>query len=413
MKKAARPLGTPSVTSPHPPGVGRLPHVQAIRKPDGRVYLYYRRDGRRTALPGPEGSLAFLAAYDRIHAATEAGPVRPKASADCTVEEAITAYLGAADFAQLAPATQRHYRHSLDPFRAKFGAMRLSHLDPGWWNALRAKYGERPADWNRLHAHMRLVIAHHRALHPGAMPVSPMAEIKRIKIKGKSTQNKAWPRSVLLAVLKEATPEFRALLFCYLLTAQRGGDVTAMRPSAYDPDARLLSFTQEKTNKDMVLHVPDALAAVFETMKGRDPERLLVTPRGKPWTLSNAQEMLRRMLERLGLPRFTLHGLRATGPTALTLAGVPNRTGRSLTGHDDDATYEAYTSGAAGYDLAKQAADKLVDIFGGILSEAEAVGNRTKASGLTGRAAAKAKSALATKVATGNIDPMPMLRKAL
>jgi integrase len=377
------------MTSPHPRSGGRLPHVQAIRKGD-RVYLYYRRDEKRTPLPSPEGSAAFLAAYDRIHALHEAGPKRERPD-DGTVEAAIAAYLGGADFQQLAPATQRHYRHSLEPFRAKFGPLKLANLDPPWWEALRAKYGARPADWNRLKSHMQLVIAHYRRLNPKALPVSPLAEVKRLRVKGKSDQNRPWPRGVLLAVLREATPEFRALLFCYLLTAQRGGDVTSMRPAAYNEDARTLSFVQSKTDKPMVLHVPDALAAAFAAMKGRREDVLLATPRGEAWTLSNAQEMLRRMLRRLGLPRYTLHGLRATGPTALTMAGVSSPTGRSLTGHESDAQYEVYTRGAIGYDLAREAAEQLVTIFGGILSEAEASGNRTKASGVTGRAAAKAK----------------------
>lgn len=72
-------------------------------------------------------------------------------------------------------------------------------------------------------------------------------------------------------------------------------------------------------------------------MQGCHPERLFVTPHGEARTTSNAQETLRRLLRILGLPRYTLHGLRATGPVALKMMGFENRAIHALTGHETDA----------------------------------------------------------------------------
>jgi hypothetical protein len=391
------------------PTIGRLPHVQAVAKPDGRIYLYYRRDGRRHALVGPEGSVPFREAYDKVHSAHSVTP-RPNGAAAGTVEAAITAYLSNPDFSALAPASQRQYRWTLDQFRGAFGPMRIAELDSAWWEALRARYTGRANKWNHLRSRMRDVIALHRRLHPQAMTHNPLAESKRIKT-AKSRQNRAWPKDVLAKVLAAATPEFRALIITYLMTTQRGCDVTTLPSTAYDAEARTLTLTQRKTDVDQVLHVPAALAAALASMEGRHRDRLLVTPRGEAWTTSNAQETLRRLLENLQLPRYTLHGLRATGPTALVMDGQPNRVGRALTGHQDDASYEGYTAGADKFELARQGAEALDRIFGGLVAGADSTGNRTKAAGLTGRAAAKAKrEAVATALET--VNPAALRQRA-
>lgn len=280
-----------------------------------------------------------------MHHAVGLNPHLPAGGEAGTVAAAITAYLGGADFAGLKPNSQRHYSLALDRPRADFGPLQIHKLDSGWWEAFRAKYGQHVGEWNLIRSRMRDVIR----LHRQAIAHDPLAEVRRIKTP-RSTQNRLWPHDVLRQVMAAATPEFRTLLIIYLLTAQRGGDVTTLTHDAYDQRCGLLTLDQDKTETPVVLAVPKPLAAALATMAGRHPERLLVTPRGEPWTTSNAQETLRRMLANLGLPRFTLHGLhglRATGTTALVMAGVPNRAGRALTGHQDDKTSKDYTRGAA------------------------------------------------------------------
>lgn len=366
-------------TSRRPRPAGRLPYVTAQRGPDGREYLYYRRDGRRTPLPGPEGSVLFLETYDRVHAAYS-GP-RPAAGAHPgTVDAAITAYLAGADFHQHKPATQRSYRRTLDAFRGSFGPLMLRDLDPAWWEALRAKHADDPIAWNMLRSRMREVIRLHRRRRPQDGAADPFVEVGRLKV-ARSDQNRPWPVPVLRAVLQAATPEFRALVITYLLTAQRGGDVTTLEAQHYDRERRVLRFAQGKTDEPLFLHVPDALAEALDAMRGRHPKRLLVTPRGRPWTMFNAQETLARLLRQLRLDRYTLHGLRATGPTALSERGVGTRVGRALTGHTSDSNYEEYVRGAARYQLARQAQEELDRLFASVLREADETGNQRKASG--------------------------------
>jgi integrase len=228
----------------------------------------------------------------------------------------------------------------------------------------------------------------YRKRHPEVLATNPWAETERLRTK-RSKAHRPWPKAVLSAVMRGATPEFRTLLVGYLLTAQRGGDVTRFGPHQYDAAARTLNLTQEKTDEPLLIHVPEHLARIFEEMKGRRPDVLFVTPRGVPWTTANAQETLQRLLANLGLPRFTLHGLRATGPVALKMLGFENRAIRALTGHTSDGNLETYLAGVDHYPLARQAQEALGEHYGPLLDEVMADGLQAKSAGVTGREAAK------------------------
>jgi hypothetical protein len=233
---------------------------------------------------------------------------------------------------------------------------------------------------------MIVAVRHYRRLHPSVLPANPWELGRRLQVP-KSNQNRPWAPAVLLAVMKAATPEFRALLTGYLLTAQRGGDVTRFKPLQYDPAKRTLRLSQGKTGEDLLLHVPASLGRVLDGLLAADSPRLFLTPRGKPWTTANAQETLARLLVILDLPRHTLHGLRATGPVALKLLGFENRAIRALTGHTSDSNLEVYLRGVDHYPLARLAQEALEGQFSELLANAEDGANKPRFAGVTGRAA--------------------------
>lgn len=382
------------------PPSGRARHV-ARKRVGGTEYLYYRRGGLYVPLRGPEGSAAFLEDYDRAHQVFEAAATTPRAKPQLhTVQDAVTAYLSSADYRALAAKTREDYRRTLDAFRAEFGAHPLAAFGRGELQALRARHAPDPdADhpgraiaWNNLRSRMISVVEEYLRLNPELELRNHWREAKRLK-PPPANSHRPWPPEVLRAVLTQATPEFRCLLIGYLLTAQRGGDVTRWEPWQYDRAARTLNMEQRKTAVPLLLRVPDHMARAIEAMHGRHPGRLFVTPQGKAWTTLNAQETLRRLLAQMKLPRHTLHGLRATGPVALKMLGFENRVIRELTGHREDRTLEIYLKGVDGADLRFRAADALAEHFGGILEDvlSSPEANARRVSGVTGRAARKAK----------------------
>ena len=368
----------------------RMPHVKAYRS-RGREYLYYRRgDDFSISLPGPENSPAFMAAYK----AAEKQFIAERESGG-TVADAITLYLSSARYREMKPSSQKEYRRLLDKMREAFGHLIVKSITVKMVDDLRDKHAERPVEWNRLRSRMATVWDVYKKKYPIFVDVNPREESDRFD-EPPSDQNRPWPEDVLRTVLTEATPAFRALLIVLLLTAQRISDVIAYTRDQYDPKARTLRFQQSKLSRVggwMVLHVPALLTEMLEAYPGVD-NLLLSTPQGKPWKKVNAEETLRNMRERLGLPRYTLHDLRATGPTILKMLGVENRALRAITGHTSDRNLEIYLRGADNYRLAVETQDKLAETFGSLIREATAEGNQNKQSGATGRASRRTKAEL-------------------
>lgn len=244
---------------------------------------------------------------------------------------------------------------------------------------------------------MRVAVKRYARRHKGVMLAEAAAaweDSERLQVREDSDQNKVWPPEVLLPVLREATPEFRALVTTLLLTGQRLSDVCSFRPEQYAPDCRTLGFSsryaQQKTGQPMMLHVPDALAGVLDSMRGRHPARLLVTPRGRPWTTSNAQESLAGLRVRLGIDRHTLHGLRATGVSYLAQNGAPLHVLMAITGHRTEAELRKYLRGIDRFPHAKIGQEGIASHFAPVLSEALEGANTRSYSGITGKAAANA-----------------------
>ncbi|HVB68004.1 MAG TPA: hypothetical protein VNE67_09135 [Acetobacteraceae bacterium] len=384
-----------------------FPYLERTRGAGGQIYLYYRRRGRRVPLPGPEGSTEFAAAWHAADTRFEQR-LRPETSGQ-SVHDAITEYLDGADYRQLAASSRSDYRRTLDRFRAQFGRLRLADLDEAWIEDLRRRADAAPIAWNALRSRMIEVVRHWRRQHPGVLAANLWEASRRLKVP-RSSAHRPWPPDVLLAVMRAATPEFRALLTGYLLTAQRGGDVTHFAPDRYDAARRTLDLAQEKTDEPLRLHVTDSLARVLEAMRGRCAGRLFVTPRGRAWTTANAQETLATLRRVLRLPRYTLHGLRATGPVALKMLGFENRAIRALTGHTNDRNLELYLRGVQHYPLARAAQEALEAQFAELLNAAETGANRRRFSGTTGKAARRLRSQspveAANRLPTANRKPL-------
>lgn len=372
----------------------KLPFIHRVIAKQ-RLYLYYRREGVPTVpLDGPEDSEAFRSAYRRVHESAEAllrtrRPAATSAWPTGSVGAAIELYVAGADHHRKSKNTQRQYEHYLEEFASRFGLLHMADIKTAWIDRFRDLCKDNPNFFNHVRKTMKLVTDKWMDANEGALATNFWARAK--KFGGPhSDQNRPWPPEVIVMVLREATPEFRAFLVTLLLTAQRVSDVARFKASQYDAAARTLTFVCQKTHKPMVLHVPASLAAIFDGMVKHHPDRLLRTPRLKPWTEVNAQETLLSMRRRLKLGRYVLHGLRATGPTALKVLGLENRVIRELTGHDSDRNLELYLRGAGGLPMARQAQEMLAGHFEDILQRSQEGANTRRFSGVTGRAARNA-----------------------
>ena len=375
----------------------RPPYLHIKKSGDGRWRAAYRRQNaagdlfrRPLPLPGSEG---FQAAYDAAHAEYLRERARPGEGLEKpgTVAAAVSDYLRSEQFKGRDADTRRQYRYHLDLFRAEFGHLAMRSIDWAFVDGHRTKWWEdgRVNTWNEIRKAMAVVTQRWMNKHEGKLAANPWERHERLPVE-KSTQNRRWPEEVISAVLHAATPQFRALLLVYIFTGNRGGDAVRFGDEeavSFDSATRILKFVADKGGMEREMIAPESLARLLTGLDGRS---LLLTPRGRAWTLDNAQGTLRDLLTNLGLPRYTLHGLRATVASTLGEEGFSELVLKAQGGWKDSRTVQVYLEGIRQRTVQRPAAQTLEARFGPLVSVAEVDGNAARASGVTGRAAAKA-----------------------
>jgi len=93
-----------------------------------------------------------------------------------------------------------------------------------------------------------------------------------------------------------------------------------------------------------------------------DSDRLFISPKGKPIYPNSIGQWLKKILEKCGLPKVTLHSLRHTNLTMLLINGTDIKTVAGRAGHSDaSVTLKNYAHFLATPD--KVASQKLDEIF--------------------------------------------------
>jgi integrase len=369
---------------------------------DGRVRPYYRRVSPvfRERMPNDDfGSAEFIAAYKAAETkfarlkASRAGQAPP----DGSVAAAITDYRNSVEFRELSNASRNSYRTFLQIFQNEFGHLPMrSFTLPAMDDYRRGMYNQkRNATFNEIRKAMIMVTANFMLRHPNVLKHGNLwRDVKRLPTERKADaerQNRPWPLEVIAAVFTAATPGFRALLTLYLYTGQRGGDVLRFTRDndavTFDPAACVLRFSQQKTNQPMDLPVPEELRSLLLRADGASA---LLSPRGAAWTLGNARETLRTLLTNLGLPPYTLHGLRSTHTRELAAQGFGEVVIMLHGGWHDSREARRYMRGAEQSRVLAAVPSAVAGYFGPTLEQAKLSGNERRFTGLTGRAAAKA-----------------------
>lgn len=125
-----------------------IPYVQRVRRPDGRVDLYFRKGAVRRKLKAADGTAALEAEVRQLLTALEsvAEARKPRSG---TISGALGEYQRSAEFLVLAASTQREYERVAAHITADCGEVRLSDVTSGFvldLNAAWALHGYRAAD---------------------------------------------------------------------------------------------------------------------------------------------------------------------------------------------------------------------------------------------------------------------------
>jgi integrase len=324
-----------------------LAYVQPIENRYGRVYYYFRREGRRLPLPGKPGSPDFMLAYNAAIAGFQVQQ-KPSRSPPGSVSAAIAEYYRDNSFLGMAAGTRRLRRSILERFRREFGDLRLSDLDQGALTLLLGK--RRPFAARNWLTALRGLLAW--AVSTGLRDDNPAETIRpnKAKIRGHHT----WTEDEIGIFERHHAVGTRARLAMALLlfTAARRGDAVALGPQHIR--AGRIVYRQQKTGRALAIPVHPHLAAIIEATPSSHLT-FLATAHGAAFTPGGFGAWFRKVCNEAGLPQCSAHGLRKAQARRLAEAGCTAHEIASITGHKTLAEVQRYTDAVEQSGLAERA----------------------------------------------------------
>ncbi len=328
-----------------------LPHIHAVKKrlADGRVVTYYYHRLTRKRIHGEPGTPEFLESYKEASAAT--GHDRN------TLSGIIHEFVRSPEFAQLALRTRTDYHRHLLTIGEVFGDAPLEVLQDRRFRALALKERDRIAQASTKQADYWWAVL--RRILSWAVDRG-MLETNVCKGGGRlyrsDRRDRIWQPEQIDALMQAASPQMQLAVLLALYTAQRQGDLLALRWNAWD--GRRLKLTQHKTGQQVII---PAVLPLREAMANapRTAVTILTNTRGRPWSANSFRSAFQKTRARAKITGLTFHDLRGTCLTWLAEAGCTEAEIAAISGHKtvSRSAMDGYVSRTS--DLAESAMRKL------------------------------------------------------
>jgi integrase len=170
-----------------------------------------------------------------------------------------------------------------------------------------------------------------------------------------------WTLEQALAAEAGLPKHYARAVFLARHTAQRRGDICALRWSQYD--GAVIRLTQEKTGTPMTIPVTAELKLALDNWK-REARGLTILEgeNGAPMKRAVLSVQLPKELARLGLPAgLNIHGLRKLAAKTLADVGCSTHEIAAMTGHKTLSMVQLYTQAADQRVLSEAAVLRLAD----------------------------------------------------
>lgn len=326
-----------------------IPYVETVTV-KGRLYRYYRRDGKRWGrLTGRAGSIEFAGCYEAAEAAyngrNKDGPTAG------TFAALVTAYRASTGFRVLGDKTKMEYLRHLDAMAIEFGTKPAALLTSVHVRNYQDKFADRPSVGNaRLKV---LKVLYTFAVERQLAPANPVSRIKMMR----EGEYLPWPDDIIKQ-LADSEPDDELLwaMDLALGSGQRRGDLLVMPWTAFDGDG--IEVVQHKTGAKLWIPCHPDLKATLAVIPKRSPI-ILTTKTGRPWNPGVFSRAFRLATAAAGIEGYVFHGLRKTAAVRLAEAGCSDAEIMSITGHRTRSMVSLYTRGASQKRLATAAIARL------------------------------------------------------
>ena len=331
-------------------------YCQGFMDRHGAPRWYFRRPGfARVALPGLPWSPTFMAAYE----AAMQGRVQPGASQTVagTIDALVVSYYRSGEWLNLKPITQKTYRSTIEPFRAKHGTKTVTNLKREHIKAILAEMADRPVVANNWLKTIKILMRH--AVESEMRTDDPTQGLR--KMRTGSTGYATWMEEHI-EQFRQVHPEgtkARLALELLLYTAQRRADVVRMgRQHVRDG---VLTLRQSKTGTQLEIPLHRDLVRAIETAPNGSLTFLL-TEYGKPFTSDGFGNWFRDRVTEAKLPTgLAAHGLRKAACRRLAEAGCTAPQIMAFSGHKNLKEVQTYIQAANTLQLGRDALVKLND----------------------------------------------------
>jgi integrase len=310
---------------------------------------YFRRHGKRTALPGLPGSGEFMGVYAVLVATSPKKVEQRPTAAPRTFAALAIRYYGSPQYLSLSTSSRANYRRVIDGFLEEHGHRRVDQMTREHVDIVIGKMANKPGAGIILLKRIRTLIRYAMAL--GWTDRDPTAGVKAYK----SNEIHTWTEGEIALFEKHWLRGSRArLTFALLLyTGQRGSDVYRMTWADIVGDT--IRVAQQKTAAKLTIPIHGALHREL-AIANRDHDTILVTAYGEQFSVKGFGNMISTAIREAGLPeRCKAHGLRKAAARRLAEAGCSASEIAAITGHKTLAEVERYTRAADQVRLARQA----------------------------------------------------------
>lgn len=310
-----------------------LPFVDAYRDRQGKWRYYFRRKGKRKALPGQPGSVEFLKAYSEA--------VQPPAPAPSgcidpgSFESLCRSYRASAAFTELAQTTRTNMGYVIDQLIRDHGPKLTRDLSRRHVVAMKNALKAKPGACNNMLRTLRVICAY--GVEIEVMGSNPAEKVKLMKV----GEHRAWTDQEL-ARYEDRWPVGTLERFIFdtaLYTGQRADDVSKLKREQLTLAA--VRLKQGKTGKDMAIRIHARWRASMDAyLTSHQAPTLIAGRKGNSVHKVTMSAIFREAKRAAGLPeKCKLHGLRYTA--ARIIAEDGNKSS-PVTGHMTRAMQEKY-----------------------------------------------------------------------
>jgi integrase len=300
--------------------------------------IYFRINGKRTPLPGAEGSPEFDAAYDRLLANMTRARAPTVEGVVGSIEHFVKKYLASDCFVgrdgkspKFTAGTQANYRPALEALcldklpgmTHPIGKAKLADITPKLALAFLQTVAEkRRPTVARLYLMLLSNIWKFALRCPEFDPgnrTNPLSGIGESMFYAVEQEHEPWPDAVQERFLAACDDNLYLAFHLLLCTGQRVSDVVSMQWADYDGE--YVKVTQQKTGEPLTIKVPKILRDLLAHTT-RVHDSILTHAWDRPYTRDSLSHRIKETLIANGDGRYTTHGLRKNAGIMLAENGA-------------------------------------------------------------------------------------------